>query len=201
MITAIVGKPGTGKSLQLTRIAKKAIKSGHDVYSNVIMDESKMRLPKKLKKKGTLYYWKDLSQLKFIHNGIVLWDELGAYFDSRAYKDFPADVRVKFQQYRKDGLDVFYTVQAYSRADKIIRDLTNFVQECHSMFNVFWVTEWYPEEYEKYGQPGAKHRGSFFYFGHKSLYEVYDTFQSIQRDHKVEEYKFPLMSDKLNVKS
>jgi len=193
MITGIIGKPGSGKSLQLVRIAQQMLRRNRDVYSNILMDESKMKLPKK---HGNLYYWHDVSQFEHIHNGVILWDELGAYFDSRAYSKFPEEVRIKFQQYRKDGLDIFYTVQAYSRADLIIKQLTNFILECHCLFNIFWCTEWYPEEYEKQGALG-KHRGSFFYFGGKKLYSVYDTTQRINTVEKTV-YKFPRMVEILN---
>jgi len=192
MITAIVGKPGSGKSLQLVRIAQATLRKGRDVYSNVLMDENKMNLGKKVR--GRLYRWKDISEFKYIYNGVILMDEVGAYFDSRSYAKFPEDVRVKFQQYRKDGLDIFYTVQAYSRADLIIRQLTNFVQECHNIFGIFWVTEFYPEEYEKPLGIPRKGRGTFAYFGTKKLYSIYDTKQSINRRDKIP-YVFPLMKD------
>lgn len=191
MITAIIGKPGTGKTLQMVRFAEKFLKKGQDVYSNILLDQSKMNLGKK---PGRLFFWQDIEQFKYIHEGVILWDEVGAYFDSRAYAKFPEDVRIKLQQSRKDGLNLFYTVQAYSRADLILKQLTNFLLECHSIFNIFWVTEYFPEEYEK--PMNAKHRGTFFYLGTKKLYSYYNTKQKIGQ-HFGLDYQFPLMTEKL----
>jgi len=197
MITAIVGKPGMGKSFQLVRLAWQAIRGGRDVYSNVLIDFSKL-MKKRKKPYGRLYYWHELSQFTYIHNGLVLIDEVGAYFDSRSYAKFPEDVRIKFQQYRKDGLDIYYTVQAYSRADLIIRQLTNYVLECKRMYWLFWATNYYPEEYEKAGLDRPKTQGSFFYVFNKRIAESYDTTQSINRLDKSNPYKFPLMADIIN---
>lgn len=194
MITAIVGKPGSGKTLQIVRLAKQFLNKGRDVYTNVPMNEDKMKLKKK---HGKFYYFRSIKEFTYIFDGIVLLDELGGYFDSRDYMKFPPEVRVKLQQYRKDGVDVYYSVQSYSRAEKIIRELTNFVIECHNIFGIFWVTEYYPEDYEQV-TPGLKEksRGSFMYFGTKNLYACYDTKWSINRVLN-NSYKFQLMSQKI----
>jgi hypothetical protein len=191
MITAIIGKPGSGKSLQLVRICRKAFRNGRDVYSNIVLDVDKMKGRKK-KGLGECYFWNRIDELKYMEKGLVAWDEIGSYFDSRSYAKFPPDVRVKFQQYRKDGLDIFYTSQAWSRVDLIVRQLTNIVIECTSIFGVFYVREWYPEEYEKPAGVPKKFLGQFAYFGHKGLYSIYDTFQSVNRADKGT-YKFRKM--------
>lgn len=191
MIYAVVGKPGTGKTYNLVRFAEKFLRQGINVYSNIIIDETKFQLGKK---PGTLYYWYDMKEFADVYNGVVLWDEIGAYFDSRNYEKFPEEIRRKFQQYRKERLDIYYSVQAYGRTDLIIRQITNIVIECNHIWKFFWTKSFDdPEAYLKDEQQGAM---VFPHWFNQRIASAYDTYQSVKRLTK-KEYQFRLMKDVL----
>lgn len=190
MITAVVGKPGSGKSMYLVGLARSEMKAGRDVYSNIVIDENKFKL--KGKKIGKLFYYQTLEQLTYVKDGTVLLDEVGAYLDSRQYTNFPTDVRIKFQQHRKDGLNMFYSVQSYGRADLIIRQLTNDILVCKNLWGLFFtLTRYDADEYE---EEKPKMLGFKFFIPNRKVFKAYDTLQSINRQ-MVENYKFIRMAD------
>lgn len=130
MIYGITGYPGAGKSRMLVYLAKRFLERGIDVYSNVIIDFSRYPLKAKRRKSlGNFFYWQSLSQFRNIHNGIVLLDEAGSYFEPREWAKFDIADRVKFQQHRKQLLDIYLTVQDFGRVDLTIRQLTPFIYE------------------------------------------------------------------------
>jgi len=193
MIYAIVGKPGSGKSYLLVKLAKDFLQRGFDVYSNVLIDVERLALkPKsswfqKNKKLGTCYYWDSLEQFRYINNGVILFDEAGAYFEPREWSKFDKQDRVKFQQHRKQKLDIYLSVQNFSRVDQVIRQLTNIVYEMHKFFGLFWYGQYDPDEID------LKKRhcyGRSFYFFDKSLADCYDTFQMVNlKEHSQANFK------------
>jgi len=196
MIYAIVGKPGTGKSYTLVRVAKEFLSKGVDVYSNVVIDEKLLNLkPKKsffgkIQELGKLYYWTSLEQFRFIHNGIVLLDEAGAYFEPREWAKFTLEDRVKFQQHRKQKLDIYLTVQNFSRVDAVIRQLTNYVIECHKIGPLFLQRTYAPEDMDLKKRKGM---GTKMFLFNAKLASAYDTYAMINIERVY--YTFKKMSD------
>jgi len=196
MLSAIVGKPGYGKTYTGVRYIEKWLNEGIDVYSNVVIDETYYKLRKSTEKKplGRLYYWNDITNFIDIHSGIVFADEFGSYFDSRDYTKFPPEVRVKFQQYRKDRLDIYYTVQSFGRTDLIVRQLTNTVIECNHLGKLFWTKEYQDVEgYEKGENVGTLAIPHFF---NERIARAYDTYQEVNKRVK-KDAEFTLMKDLL----
>jgi len=125
MINIITGKPGTGKTYNLVRLAHIFIQSGRDVYSNFYInyDEYDKKRRKTLlnrfryflrmfctrrlgfkfrpKHLGTIYFWENLEDLIDIRGGEILIDECQIYFNSREWKKLPVRLQYKFQQHRK----------------------------------------------------------------------------------------------------
>lgn len=191
MIYAITGKPGAGKSFQLVRLAKKFLEKGLDVYSNVLIDETKLQL-KKRKKKGNLYYWDSLAEFRYIHNGIVLFDEAGAFFEPREWAKFSPQDRVKFQQHRKQKLDIYLTVQDFSRVDAIVRQLTNVVYVIKNIGSkIFIVRGFHPEDYDL---KKRKSLGTSIFFFDKAVANAYDTFQMVNVTQRNEKEFRPMSS-------
>lgn len=197
MIYAIVGKPGAGKSYLLIRLAKQFLEHGTDVYSNVKIDERKLKLKQiknifgKKKELGKCFYWNSLSQFRYINNGVVLFDEAGAYFEPREWAKFEPEDRVKFQQHRKQKLEIFITVQSFNRVDDIIRRLTNQIYEVHKVFGLFFYKIYDPLDIDL---KKRKAMGMKFYWFDQKLADAYDTFQMVNLVDKAD-YKFKPMSD------
>lgn len=118
MISAFFGPPGCGKSSVLTLIAQKhlkKIKQGKSKYQHVytnfpcsgceIID---------FKKLGSFYY----------HDSLLLFDELTLSADNRSWKTFPEQIKQFICLHRHFNIDIIYTVQDWSRAEKTIRENT-----------------------------------------------------------------------------
>lgn len=197
MIYAIVGKPGSGKSYLLIKLAKKFLESGTDVYSNVKINESLLKLKPKRKlfgkqlSLGKCYFWNSLAQFRYINNGVVLFDEAGAYFEPREWAKFEPEDRIKFQQHRKQKLEIYMTVQNFNRVDQVIRQLTNLIYEVHKIFNLFFFKVYVPEDIDL---KKRKALGINFYLFKQKLADAYDTFQMVNLVEKAE-FKFKPMSD------
>lgn len=127
MIYAVTGKPGKGKSYWFARNYEKWLSKGIDVYSLTTVYEKNLKI--KAKHPGTLYKFRGLDDFRKIHDGIVVLDEAGSFFEAREWAKFSPDDRVKFQQHRKMELDIYLGVQSFTRLDSSIRDLTAQVIE------------------------------------------------------------------------
>jgi len=69
-------------------------------------------------------YWKDIEQLVELTNCDLIIDEVGAYFDSRTFKDLPLDVRLWLAQASKLGVDIYGSAQDFAQVDITFRRLT-----------------------------------------------------------------------------
>lgn len=225
MISTIVGKPGTGKSLYLTKIVCDELQKGVDVFANYPIDEKRLPLKKRVDKinaflnlmiffsnlfvknkkaykniiipNGRLFYWTDLQQFKNIEQATIIMDEAQTYFSARRWKLMSAEMEIKFQQHRKQGLDIYAGVQNLARCDKIIRELTAEVLEMHRFGKTFWFKTYEPEEVDK-----ADRKSSYtkFFRMDMSIANAYNTNELINEEmwnKEQEEIKktFVLMSD------
>lgn len=209
MITVITGKPGTGKSYTLTKIAKQHLIDGFDVFSNIKIDERNLKLkPKKLyfnrfinltfkknlpiiKPLGILYYWSRIEQFKDISQAIVIMDEAQTYFSSRRWQNMTTEDEIKFQQHRKQGIDIYAGVQNLNRCDKIIRELSAYVIELTRIGSLFIAKRFLPEEIDK---AQRKALNFDFYFRNKTISEAYNTYELINFDSDDKQLKFTQMS-------
>jgi len=201
MIYAVVGKPGKGKSYFLARKSKEFLEQGIDVYSNIEIDETKLLLKHKRKlwtqkiiPFGKLYFWQSLEDFRFIIGpAIVLLDEAGAYFEPREWAKFSIEDRVKFQQHRKQKLDIYLTVQSFGRVDNVIRQLTATIFQVNKFGKLFIVNKFEPEEIELKKRTS---KGTEFFFFNKNIASAYDTYATVNLREKPVK-TFPLMIDRL----
>lgn len=130
-ISAFFGPPGSGKSSVLTLIAQKELKriskcksKYQSVYTNFpcsgcqIIDFSNL---------GNFYY----------HDCLILLDELTLSADSRDFKNFPQKSKEFITLHRHFHIDIIYTVQDWSRAEKTIRENT---VSLYYVNNLFWFS-------------------------------------------------------------
>jgi len=200
MINIVVGKPGTGKTYYLVKLARKFIVSGKDVYANFFIDRQKIisdyensfacRLKKLLNKPkteyGRLIFWERLDDFLNIRGGEVLIDECQIYFNSRKWKELPERLQYKFQQHRKhvkkDGsgkvvaLNIWGAVQNVKRIDTVVRELVNNVFSLKRAGKLFLIRQYDIEEIDKAKKDCYSVR--FFLFNQK-VAESYDTFEEI----------------------
>lgn len=118
MITCYFGLPGCGKSTMLTKIAVrelKRIREGKSVYKRVLSNFY-------IKGCDILDY-KQIGQVD-MSGSLLLIDEITLYADSRDFKNFSQPLKEFFCLHRHYKVDIIYATQAYDRADKTIRDLT-----------------------------------------------------------------------------
>ncbi|MBL7058521.1 hypothetical protein ISS03_04235 [Patescibacteria group bacterium] len=125
MINIVTGKPGTGKTYNLVRLAYGFIEEGKDVYSNFYINFDKyeqkrqktyayrirnflrifviryLGIKLRPKRLGKIYFWKRIDEFVDIKGGEILIDECQIYFNSRGWKDLPPELQYKFQQHRK----------------------------------------------------------------------------------------------------
>lgn len=125
------GPEGSGKSYQLAlaagvlveRNAKwlKKTRVPRPIVSNLHFEPWFERFAKD---RGVpIKYWKDLEVLPALTECDLLIDEVGAYFDSRTFKDLPLDVRLWLAQADKLGVDIFGTAQDFAQVDVSFRRL------------------------------------------------------------------------------
>lgn len=110
------GAPGVGKTTYACYLARRAINSGYDVYSNVPI-------------KGCYKVSKEDLGVYEISNALVIWDEVGLDFNSRDYKQSmnkasgQAHILKWFKYHRHEGCELAVFSQGFDDMDKKIRDL------------------------------------------------------------------------------
>ena len=175
MIYAIVGKPGAGKSMCLTRMVRRWLNAGINVYTNLPIDE---RLWTLRPKHGKLFYLQDIDEFRDVNDGIIAIDELNFYFEARDWAKLQPEDRMKFQRHRHEQLDIFYTVQSFQRADVVIRQLTHEVWTLKNVLNLVWIINKYDaEDYERRTRPRRINHYPIIHLFSKKIANAYDTHQ------------------------
>lgn len=111
IITVYFGAPGSGKSTIAAYNAKKMMKYGVPVYSNVDI-------------KGTLKLdpHKDIGVYD-IYNGLVLVDECGIEYNNRMFKEFTQRENAWYKKHRHHKCRVDLFSQSYNDMDLKLRNL------------------------------------------------------------------------------
>lgn len=118
MIQGFIGVPGCGKSTVLASMAykeNKKILKGKSKYKYIYSNFD------------CAYCYKlDVSDLGefYLHDCLILLDELTLDVDSRDYKSFSHRLKKFFILHRHYNIDIVYATQDPSRIDKTIRNLT-----------------------------------------------------------------------------
>lgn len=129
-ISCYFGPPGCGKSSILTLLALhelKLIKKNKSKYKAVYTN---FDVPGCYK----ISFW-DLGKY-YYHDALIILDELTLSADNRSWKTFPECAKQFICLHRHFNIDIIYTVQDWSRAEKTIRENTVTLFYCDRF--LFW---------------------------------------------------------------
>lgn len=145
--TIYAGLEDSGKSLKLAMTAGQIVernaawlrwaeKKGIQMPARPIVSNLKFEQwfeEYALSKGIEIRYWKDLEELVSLRDCDLIIDEVGAYFDSRTFKDLPLDVRLWLAQASKLGVDIYGSAQDFAQVDVTFRRLTTTLYQITKM--------------------------------------------------------------------
>lgn len=142
MIEGFIGRPGSGKTMTLTRRAIREARRGRQVFANYVIDEPNC--------------WRfrpvDLMDLP---PGVIVIDEAHLWFPARMALKLPPEWLAMLSQTRKNGWDMLWAAQHENRVDRVLRDVSNWLWLCDSWWQRdghpwFFVSKQYePEQFRK----------------------------------------------------
>ncbi len=114
-IDIVMGLPGAGKTTYAAYLAKKHIKAGYPVYSNVPIH-------------GAREFDVDMDALVYlIENALIIIDEAGIEHDNRAWQNFKARYTKFYKLHRHYHLRIVLFSQHYEDIDKKIKTITEHI--------------------------------------------------------------------------
>jgi hypothetical protein len=113
MITAYVGKPGTGKTYQMSRDLCAAMDRGIEVWANYAL-------------RGA-HYFERMEEVANVNKGIVAVDELNTWMPASKWQSVPISQIATFTQSRHEDLDMFYSTQSFRKVVSDVRLITTEV--------------------------------------------------------------------------
>lgn len=141
MIHVITGKPGEGKSWFASSLIPKFLNEGKDIGCNFnIADIPEIEGYRDQIKKVTSF-----EEIMAFKNGVLFLDEAQVWFSNRTWDAVPLDLQNKWQQHRKDRIDIFLCAQDISRIELTIRQLVGRYFSVRKMWNrIFVIREYEP---------------------------------------------------------
>jgi hypothetical protein len=140
-VRGYLGQPGSGKTYSMSVMA---VEWAHRHPGLPIYSTYQLNLPAKLE--NPVYSldppgddWAPVVSIMDAHHGLVLMDEAGHFFDSRAYGKTPLEFTRRLQQVRKWGIELWWTTQHSNFIDNRLRKLTLETYHCGSMARLPFV--------------------------------------------------------------
>ncbi|MCB6569576.1 hypothetical protein LI142_08720 [Eubacterium limosum] len=172
------GLGGSGKTISmveyLNRMKKKYPKV--KIYTNFNYAQAD----------GSIHTWQDIIDIDNGDEGVIFgFDEIHLTFASQDWQNCPSNMLDYISQQRKLHKQIVASSQVFTRVDKKLREQTNFVIECKSLFLGRWVfnkafnTAEYLANDEK-GDRGARKRHRawrYNFIAYASIRNSYDTMQ------------------------
>lgn len=172
-IEGLIGRPGAGKSYELTRRALAEADRDRMVFANYAIEHPNV-------------YLFTPDQLMDLPPGLVVIDEAHLWFPARMALRLPMSWLSGMSQTRKKGWDLIWAAQHESRVDRVVRDVTSwmwlnsawFQHEGHPV--VFAASCWEPEFFRR---PEKRYTRSWHLFSRR-VADAYNTHESLtQADH------------------
>lgn len=180
-IHAYVGLYGQGKTIALTQYAYNLRKKyGDKIYiaSNYYLSFQDFAIE----------HWQQL--LDYYDKPVLfLYDEIQNDFNSRLYKDFPMVLVYMLTQNRKgNGKQICYSCQEFTAVDKNFRDLTMYVNVCHTYFGrLTTVHKFLKRDYDEYAACNSsdrriklRSRNIFRFVQSDFIRGCYDSFKTLE---------------------
>lgn len=121
----IFGKKGSGKSTLLAKLVVYYLKKGYTVYSTEKVPGARV------------FDVKQIGDITFPEDSVILIDEVGMIWDNRNYKTFRPEVRDYFKYQRHEKHIVYLFSQTFD-VDVKIRNLTDVMYLCKCHFG--WLS-------------------------------------------------------------
>lgn len=139
-ISAIVGLPGMGKTLFGVHMLRRV--KGRRRYANLFPRSGEWEFA----------LWDEMCD---VGHAVVLVDEAHMWFGSRNWQETKQHELAAWQQHRKQGLDLWLTVQNLKRLDPAVRELLAYVHLVKRFGNWILDTQYYAEDVtdNKRGKP------------------------------------------------
>ena len=120
-----------------------------------------------------------LDKLLHFERGMLLLDEAGVFLNSRMWSKMPPELTWKWQQLRKDRIELRWTCIAPNMVVKDLRDITFETHYCQSFKRVgFFLVSHY--SYTKVGDKRFFMSRSLVRFQPKLLSQLYDTYGKVR---------------------
>lgn len=142
MIEGLIGRPGSGKSYQLTEKALEQAARGRQVFANYPINAENC----------WTFRPADLLDLP---PGVIVIDEAHLWFPARMALKLPPSWLAMLSQTRKNGWDLYWAAQHEARVDRVLRDVSNWLWLCSSWWWVnghplyFQSRQFEPEKFRK----------------------------------------------------
>lgn len=182
MIIGIVGYPGAGKTYLAVQMLLSRRYRGRKLFSNVpVLGALRVGL-------------NDLIDCSIPHGSVVLLDEVQGIAPARStlhgadmWASIPYEVYSYFAEGRKYNVDWLWTCQDGSRADKVLRELTQEWIECEKVIGSLHRATWYGSMMTQTMQTRQMRREWFLI--NKRGYDRYDSYYAVLRSAAVREGK------------
>ena len=122
----VIGKPGSGKTTTMVKLAYKYRKKGYTVYANT-------DIPNTYRIEDS-----DIAKYELKRKSVLLIDEIGLIFDNRNFKNFTPEQRDWWKLYRHRQLIIWSFSQDLD-VDKKVRKLLSKIYCCINYFGVYTV--------------------------------------------------------------
>ncbi len=173
MIEGLIGRPGSGKSYELTRRVLEAADRDRLVFTNYGVSHP-----------NVFRFTPD--QLLDLPPGLIVIDEAHLWFPARMSLKLPMSWLAGMSQTRKKGWDLIWAAQHESRIDRAIRDVTSWMWLNSAWFShnghpvVFAASSWEPEFFRR---PDKRFTRKISFFSQR-VANAYNTFETLtQADH------------------
>lgn len=176
VIELLIGRPGSGKSYELTRRVLEQADRDRMVFTNYDVAHPNV-------------YKFTPDQLMDLPPGLVVIDEAHLWFPARMSLKLPMSWLAGMSQTRKKGWDLLLAAQHETRLDRAVRDVVSWNWLCSAWFShnghpvVFAASSWEPEFFRR---PERRMTRKISFFNPR-VAAAYNTFESLgQADHTID---------------